>query len=494
MIPISKAWWHVGLVASTLAASVCANTPPLQLDTVPLLFADDSGIRTRDGVVRVVHSARTRVLPVLVPETPWEGERVYVYGSVYRDEQGGGYRMWYQSRPQLEGVQHRDRAPSLRGGGADLVLYATSPDGVHWHRPSLGLHAFDGSADNNIVFNLHSPAVLVDRFEQDSGKRYKMIGSTLKGYRVAHSPDGLNWTEYPENPVLDHFDTITLAQHPRTGEYLAYHKRPAVQRGFHRRVVWLSRSTDFQHWSEPELVFSPDATDDEWAGRVSERTEVYNMSVYPHAAGFIGLPTMFRVMKIRAGNQVGPGQSPLDGPIDVHLVTSTDGRSWQRTWPRQNVIPRGSPGTYDAGAILGLSSTLVDSGEETWIYYTALTTGHGAPMPPKRISIGRAEWRRHGFVSLDAGPDGGRVETIPLTLSSPALVVNADASRGELRMALLEADGREISGFTLADSQILRADNLRWMPRWQGGKPPNDRPVRVVIEMKNARLYSLSSQ
>ncbi|MSU48047.1 MAG: hypothetical protein EXS37_02985 [Opitutus sp.] len=482
------------LIALTLRAEPAMSRPEVVLGATPLLFADDGGVSRREGVVRTIHAARTRELPVLEPEKPWEGSRIYVYGSVYRDTKTGGYRMWYLGRPQLEGGEARNRAPGLRGGGADPVMYATSADGLNWIRPTLGLYAFDGTRENNIVFELHSPSVLLDRREKDPEKRYKMLGSTLKGYHAAHSSDGLHWVGYPHNPVLDYFDTITLCQDPRTGEYLAFHKRPAVIRGFGRRVVWLARSRDFQTWSAPELVFAPDATDDEWATRAGERTEVYNMSVYPHAAGFIGLPTMFRLMTTRSNASLTPGQSPVDGPIDVQLVTSPDAREWHRTWPRQNVISRGPPGSFDAGAILGLSSTVVHSDTESWVYYTGLTTGHGGPLPAKRLSIGRAEWRLHGFASLDAvaGPDGGQVETVPLRLRSSRLVVNADASRGELRVTILSADGKPLAADAIESGAILNTDALHWVVRLRDSAMAAG-GLRVRIAMKNARLFSLVS-
>jgi hypothetical protein len=276
---------------------------------------------------------------------------------------------------------------------------------------------------------------------------------------------------------------------------MAFHKRPATVRGFGRRVVWLSRSRDFQLWTEPELVFAPDAADDAWATRPGERTEVYNMSVFPHAGGFIGLPAMFHVTTVRRSkSELGPGQSPVDGPIDVQFAASADGRTWHRARPCLNVIPRGAPGTFDGGAILGVSSTVVHVGDQTWVYYTALTTSHGAPMPPKRLSIGRAEWRRHGFVSLDAA-DGGRLETVPLRLRAPSLVVNADASRGRVRVALLEFDGSPIPGYSLEESEPLRADATRWHARWRSVREaPADRPLRVVLELTNSQLFSLSSE
>ncbi|MFZ2639552.1 MAG: hypothetical protein WA117_01085 [Verrucomicrobiia bacterium] len=451
------------------------------LRELPLLFADDSGIAATHGVVRTVHPARTLNAPVIEADRPWEGARVYIYGSVYFDEAARQVRMWYMSRPQAY--------------SGDCVLYAVSQDGVRWTKPSLGIHALAGSAENNIVFNMHSPSVLLDTRETDPAKRYKMLGSKSSGYHAAFSADGLHWTLYPKNPVLKHSDTITLAQDPATGEYLAYHKRPAKVRGFGRRVVWLSRSRDFQEWTEPELVFAPDEEDDTWAQQPRQRTEVYNMSVFPHAAGFIGLPTLFRVTAPnRPKSEITPGQSPDDGPIEVQLATSADGRAWRRTQPRVNVIPRGAPGTFDGGSILGVSSTAAHVGDETWVYYTAMTTTHGGPMPPKRLTIGRAAWRRHGFVSLDAA-ERGRVETKPLRLGAPSLVVNADAHGGQLRVALLETDGRPIAGCALDDSETLRENAARWTVRWRSGaRAPTDRPVRVVLEMTHARLFSLSCE
>jgi hypothetical protein len=260
-------------------------------------------------------------------------------------------------------------------------------------------------------------------------------------------------------------------------------------------VVWLARSRDFQEWTEPEMVFAPDEEDDAWAKQPGQRTEVYNMSVFPHAAGFIGLPTIFRVTAARRPkSELTAGQSPDDGPIDVQLATSADGRTWQRTQPRLNVIPRGAPGTFDGGSILGVSSTAVHVGDETWVYYTAMTTTHGGPMPPKRLTIGRAAWRRHGFVSLDAA-GRGRVETKPLRLGASSLIINADASRGELRVALLEADGRAVAGLGLEDSEPLRADATRWTARWRSGAGvPTGRPVRVVVEMTRSELFSLATE
>jgi hypothetical protein len=158
------------------------------------------------------------------------------------------------------------------------------------------------------------------------------------------------------------------------------------------------------------------------------------------------------------------------------------------------VIPRGAPGTFDGGAILGVSCAPIHTADETWVYYSAISATHGAPVPPKTMTIGRAEWRRHGFVSIDVGPQGGEIETKPLLLGAPTLVINADASRGELRVALFESDGRPISGRGFEACVPLTADHTRWEVRWRDGKSvPVDRPVRVGVQMRSVRLFSMES-
>lgn len=479
-------------ICLALALRAAASAPPIELRDVPLLFVDDAALTAQSGVVRTIHPARTRSAPVLQSDRSWEGGRVYTYGSVHYDAESRLYRLWYMSRTQRpDGTKP---APQLRAGGQDIVLLATSPNGVRWDKPALGVHAYDGSIANNIVADLHSPAVVFDRFDRDPEKRFKLLGYSQGGYYASHSADGIRWTAFPRNPVFKGSDTMSMTQDPRTGEFLAYFKKPATN--VPGRVVWLTRSRDFQTWSEPKLVFHADAEDNRWSTGPGPqpRTEVYNMAVFPHAAGFVGLPTIFRVIA-RAPKEVKlpPSQSGYDGPIDVQLVTSIDGETWQRTWPRVNVIPRGAPGSFDGGAILGVTSNSVDAADETWIYYTAINTGHGAPIPPKQLTIGRAEWRRHGFASLDAGPGGGRVETKPLALKHETLLVNADASRGRLRIALLDTDGRPIAGRALDDCEPLQANATQSRVRWKNGHTvPTDRPVRVVVEMTNTRLFSLA--
>ena len=112
------------------------------------LFVDDALISAKSGVVRTLHRAKKLEQPVLLSDRPWEGGRVYIYGTVHYDAAAQQFRMWYLTRLG-RGQQHR--APGLRERQGDMILYATSADGIHWEKPELGLHEFDGSRANNIL-------------------------------------------------------------------------------------------------------------------------------------------------------------------------------------------------------------------------------------------------------------------------------------------------------------------------------------------------------
>jgi hypothetical protein len=372
-------------------------------------------------------------------------------------------------------------------------MSATSRDGLSWERPQLGLYDYNGSKQNNIVFPLvHSPSVVYNSKSDDPACRYNLLGYgrvSRPGYYAAHSADGLHWNLYPQNPVLPGGDTCTLALDPVTGEYLAFHKRTRKHGGQNRRLVYLAASRDMQQWSEPKLVMAPDEIDDAQVRAAGGRfAQFYNMSVFPYGGQFLGLVTHFRFTGPPAEN--GPLQSGDDGPVDVQLVHSRDGRAWRRCEDRSAVIPNG-PHAYDAGCILGVTNGPVTVGPELWLYYTAITTTHGGYVPKKKITIALAKWRLDGFVSLAAGEEGGVIETVLLRCAGDRLVVNADAAAGELTVAVLDEHGHVVPGYAAADCLPLRADAVCHPVRWKDHDRLNTvGPLRLRFHLSNARLYS----
>ena len=215
------------------------------------------------------------------------------------------------------------------------------------------------------------------------------------------------------------------------------------------------------------------------------------MSGFVYGRQFLGFLPVFNVVRDVRGQEVGAEQSPWDGPIEAQLAHSRDGRRWERFADRSPIIPRGGPGSFDAGCILCSADRPIVHGDEVWHYYTAINTLHGGPMPPKTATIARAAWRLDGFVSLDAGHFGGVVETVPLNLPSGQLVVNADASQGSLAVELLSPAGETLPGFSRQDCTDVRSDSVRHVVRWQDRQRlPAGQPLRLRFHLDTAQLYS----
>ncbi len=448
------------------------------------IFVDDSRIHALKGVERRTHQAAKLEKPVLEADMPWEqgkiidgstDRRIYIYGTVLKDEETGIFKMWYNR---------------LRNN-----YYAVSHDGVNWERPLIDPV---GKSNTLNLHQFHSPSILYDASEKDPSQRYKAVGSCKgDGYKAAYSPDGLNWELYSQKAILERDDTITLSKDPVTLEYLAFHKRSRDPRTGGRRLVFLSVSKDMLNWSEPEFVMVPDETDNIEARKLEGGThsEFYNMSAFPYAGQWLGVVTHFR----RTGSpkiMKGPdwAQSKSEGPIDVQLVHSRDGRNWSRCSDRSPVIALG-PHAYDAGSILGVCNTPVIHGDEMWMYYTAMTTTHGGYVPEKVMSIARASWRIDGMVSLQAKDAEGKVETVFLKPEGGELTVNADSRKGMLLVAVTDEEGRAVQGYEKENCLPVQADSVRQPIRWRDrAKLPAGKPIRLEFYLRNGDLFSYTIQ
>jgi hypothetical protein len=244
-------------------------------------------------------------------------------------------------------------------------------------------------------------------------------------------------------------------------------------------------------WSEPVPVVVTDETDHRQARLLEGGThaEIYNMSAFPYGGQWLGLITLFR----RTGEPKvikGPDQSKDDGPIDVQLVHSRDGRIWERCSDRSPVIPLGPYG-YDSGSILGVCNSPVIVGDEMWMYYTAMTTTHGGYLPEKEFSIARASWRLDGMVSMQAGNETGSIETVLCQTEGEKLFINADVKKGELKVEVLDVNGKAIRGYQEDECISLTGDSVKRRVTWHSRELlPDDVPFRLRFYLRNGDIYS----
>lgn len=112
-------------------------------------------------------------------------------------------------------------------------------------------------------------------------------------------------------------------------------------------------------------------------------------------------------------------------------------------------------------------------------------------MPPKRISIGVATWRRDGFVSLHAGHPAGVVETPLLYAGGEVLHLNADAAGGSVSVEVITADGEVRSGYATSECRPVGIDSCDTAIAWRDRSAIDPtHPYRLRFHLRNADLFS----
>jgi len=461
-----------------------AATAPKQLGDLSgpwQLFVDDHLVTERTHVKRGYHPFKKHAgNPVMKADRPWEGSTVYVYGTVLPAEGGPGYRMWYHS-----------------WAGEYRMLYATSKDGIRWHKPNLGFVDYKGSTQNNILLRRtredHSPQVIHTPWEPDPKRRYKLINFeygrtppdyTVTGYLGACSPDGVRWTPIGKKPVLRDSpgDVGNFVWDPHTKRYLGYPKKFATVRGARRRCVGYSDTTTFESWPETTMVLIPDVYDDRWVKGGGQRTDFYGLCGFAYESMYIGFLWMFPITN---------GKN--DGPIFVELVSSHDGLNWVRQEPpRPPILPLGPDGSWDDGMLFTTNHPLVE-GDTIKLYYGGFDKTHGTTQG--KAGIGLATLRKDGFASLDAGATPGTVTTKQLVGARGPLRVNYKTAGGWVKVEVLDGNGKVIPGYARENCQPLTGDSVDETVTWKGrdGLPEKTSPLQVRFILKDASLYSFAS-
>jgi hypothetical protein len=439
------------------------------------LFIDDYWIEHSTNTVTKLHQpGKYSNNPIIKSDVPWE-ENPYCFGTVLYDDEDSVFKFWYQSYNNTKTI--KERTP---------ILYSTSTDGINWVRPNLGIIDYNGSTDNNIVLqnygfhDLYSPSVIKDNDEVDPGKRYKMIwwdfplgkeGYQDDGMCVAFSPDGIHWTKYAGNPVLHAkktarsiSDVMSVMHDTNTGKFVAYTKGWAEPWPAFRQIV-RTESTDFIHWSKPEVVLSHKHN--------VEDPQSYGMSVSQYGNYYIGLLHSYK--------------KPGDETIDIQLTVSHDNKKWSRVADEQTFLPLGPTDGWDDGMLF--CAPMFNHGDKTLIYYGGWDNSHS--NQPRHSGIGLATLRLNGFVSLDAGPALATVTTNAIQNADGPLLINADAGKGSLRAELLDAFGNTIPGYTVEDCLPINEDEIVQFVRWKKHSelPENANILKIRFEMTNTKLF-----
>ncbi len=501
------------------------------------LFIDGHLIDRIEGDARLhLHKPKGREV-ALTNGKPWESGDMG-YFAVLRD--GDLYRMYYRGFHHGTGAQAR----------GEPMCYAESKDGIHWTKPKLGLFAYDGSAENNIVLGGDGRKFLATQewrgrlgFEtglgwrgdmvpfKDTnpnakpGARYKalvrgcrgtcQIAETRSDYGMYpfKSPDGIHWNLMSEKPVITRgrFDSQNLAFWDATrGRYVA----------FVRDVRWGTAEKPL--WNAP-----PKKQYDRWLETVdpAERdTERIRLSAYGYVRD-IRICTSDDFVHWTDPVFVAYDQDPGDHDRNLYtnavlpyeraphiligfpteivalfsaesaetnplFMASRDGGRSFRLWP-EALIPREASEGRDGNRSNFMAHGLVRGNDREFFVYAT----EGYKEGEKRLR--RFTYRVDGFVSVRAGLEGGSVVTPPLTFNGNQLVINYIAwpfRHGRVRVELQGSDGRPLDGLALADCVALRGDAIEQPVTWKSGVTPGPhagRPVRLRFALQHADLFSL---
>ncbi len=496
-----------------------------------ILFVDDHEILYRAGTKRVLQPLKRHSDKAIINMAhPWEVGIGYT--SVYRDPKTGKYQLWYQA---YAGNRAGDRKLKC------VVCYAESKDGIHFERPELDLFPYKDQKKTNIVLlgnagygDRYCCSVLVDPNESDPAKRYKMayydwsvVGKREEpGLHVAFSPDGIRWTKHPGTLLktsygarfqLPFADELPYKETPAKGnlvrktwsypltlsDVIDVFWDPVRQVFVLLGKFWLDgpdgtagwkngilrcESKDFINWSKPRLVLAPDDADD-------PEVEFHGAPAFFHKGRYFGLNQVLR----RRGKLA----------IDLELMTSRDGIAWDRPFRKEFFLPRSQPGLFDSRTLLSNSTPIVLENEIRFYYGAA----NVAPLngvksePGERSGVGMASIPLDRFAGLRPVDKSaqitlrkpleniGQVTLKPLDLKGCTQInVNADASKGAVRVELLNEEGYRVRGYSKEDAVVLQGDSLLHKAGWKDHGIENLPVGRYLLRfhLDNATVFAVT--
>ncbi len=470
--------------------------------------------------------------PVLVRRAPRESG-VGGWGTVLQE--GGVFKMWHRMSPASVAGEF-PQEPCVIG-------YAESTDGIHWERPELGLLEAGGDRKNNYTdLPFSSGSVLPD---VTGAHRYLAVGMVIResvpearwpwpdlhsGYYAAHSDDGLRWTLHPEPIALTRQDVCSGAYDDIEQRYVFIPKLLTRFGGLLLRSMCWTDAKVFGQWGPIRPILTPDEGDFLEARRQDAvGMDFQCMTILPYKDLTLGFVSCFYLDPSYA-----PSGACTHGRNNVQLA-------WQEKRLRQGghhplypdrheYRPRtdaaspygaawrflpGRPPFIQWGEERGIESdvypgSLVEVGDEMWMYYSATTEWHGETQVKGAYEyvdgggncererggawIGRAVMKRDRFASVWAN-GRGMTELRHGPRDGDRLFVNARCPRGRITAEIVDQTiYQPVPGFEAANCAGFTGDSVSGELVWRGKRvadipPDTDLTLRFHIETGDLFAY-----
>ena len=455
------------------------------------LFVDLWLIEKMTGANLELHHPVPREV-VMTFDRPWEGNTSF-YTTIFRDKDR--VRMFYRGSHTIDGLAKGDY-------GTDQVLcYAESENGITWHRPNLDIYEWEGSKENNIIMSTQygddfCPFKDGNPAAPDS-ERYKGVCGLMDcGLSGFVSADAVHWRRIEDGPIMtdergydwtqcifwddlkkEYVAFLRGWEKPGGGEVMNLKLTPAKKRIRHIRHT---QSKDFRTWSEPKLI--------ELDVPLSTEEQFYTNAIQPYCRAphiYIGTPKRYMPRRTKNFDQ------PETGLSDGALIVSRDGHYFKR-WcegfirPGQDIMNWVQRNNYPTR---GMLETTPGEISLYWIQHYHQT----GPSCLRRGTL-----RTDGFVSVNAGYNGGELLTKPIVFKGSELAVNYSTSAfGNMQVEIQDESGKAIDGYRMDQFPMLYGDEIEHVVSWEDGPDVSrlaGQPVRLRFSLKDADLYSIRFQ
>lgn len=420
---------------------------------------------------------------------PWEGI-LSGYSTVIRDHEANDYKLYYRGLS--------DGALECRVG--EVTCLALSNDGIHWHRPRLNLHAWDGDHHTNIILardtpDSHNFTPFIDtRPGISPNQRYKALAGVAPiGLHAYGSSDGIHWRRLHDQAVIQQgmFDSQNVAfwsEHEQA--YLCF-MRTWTGKGFSGiRTISRSSSPDFIRWSRPRRM--------RFNRRPLEHLYTNQTQPYPGAPHlYVGIAARFmpdrQVLSRQQAQELNVDPEYYQDCSDVVLLSSRGGHYYERCIPEALLRPG-----------IGL---------EHWVSRTNFPAHGLVPTGDRELSLylnthyaqPSAQLRRYAFTRdrlgyLEARHAIGEMITKPIAITPKSrLAINmATSAAGFLKVAVCDENEQILPGFGWQDSAELIGNELDRAVSW-GPDPVQGQlgqcgqaSIRLAFRCCDSRLYALS--
>lgn len=445
------------------------------------------------NVTRIFHTPKYYgANPILKADKAWElninGDPYAApfSGGVWYDEKDAKFKMWYSA-----------------GGGKSLGLvtcYAESTDGKVWNKPEL-----DVVPGTNVVDTTEHDciSVLLDKFETDFQKRYKMFVVEFNNrftvsMKLKYSADGIHWGHpvalsgelydrcavyydpFRKNYVLS-LKTINGPVYRRSRCYLA-HRDPELMVSLAHRVFSYDSDKFIKYWfnaadDDPRHPLFPDI-----------RPQIYNHEAAAYESSLLGYFTVWQ----------GPENKECDSLMiqkrnEILVGWSEDGFHWNREYKKPFLPVSSNHDAWNAGNVQSTAGSPLVVGDSLYFYVSGRY--NSKPVHDSNFSTGLAMLRRDGFASFRAGQTPGEFLSDTLMVDGDYLFVNVDvrSESSQLLVEALDGDNQIIQGFSKSDCQILRrSDSTKSSVSWKSHslRELQGRIVKLKFYLTNGDFYS----